>query len=370
VLTCEKHPDADRLSLTTVDTGTGHPLDIVCGAPNVKAGQAVIIALPGANVTIGDKSFVIKKTKIRGSYSEGMICAEDELGIGTKHDGILVLPEGTEPGIPAANYFNHEPDFTLTIGLTPNRIDSASHYGVARDLAAYLTASGIKTTFKGPDVSMFREGEAANTTGVEIVNSKSCKRYAGVNVSGVKIAPSPEWLQKRLKSIGLNPINNVVDITNFVLYELGQPLHAFDSDTIKGNTIVVKNMPSGTRFITLDGNEHILSSDDLMICNAEEPVAIAGVFGGLHSGVSGNTVNVFIESAYFDPVSVRKTSKRLGINTDASFRFERGVDPEMTVYALKRCALLIQKIAGGRISSPIVDVYPQRIELSRRYLPE
>jgi len=361
VLTCAKHPDADKLTVTTVDAGQEKPLEIVCGAPNVKAGQNVIVALPGATVKAGNSTFVIKKTKIRGAVSEGMICAEDELGIGESHEGILVLPEGITPGMPAESYFNTEPDFTITIGLTPNRIDSASHYGVARDLAAFLTRDGKKTSFTGPDVSAFREGEGKNFTAVDIENTESCRRYAGVNVTGVKTGASPEWMQKRLKAIGLNPINNVVDITNYVLYELGQPLHAFDADTIGGNRIVVKNMPEGTKFITLDGNEHTLSADDLMICDAIKPVAIAGVFGGLHSGVTDETVNVFIESAYFDPVSVRRTSKRLGIYTDASFRFERGVDPDMTIYALKRCALLLQEIAGGTIASPVIDVYPKKI---------
>ncbi|MBN2481344.1 MAG: phenylalanine--tRNA ligase subunit beta [Bacteroidales bacterium] len=360
VRTCEKHPDADKLFITSVDIGQEKLLNIVCGAPNVATGQHVVVAPAGTTLYKGDESMQIKKVKIRGAVSEGMICAEDEIGMGNSHEGILILPGDAPVGIPAETYFNPEPDTLFTIGLTPNRIDSASHFGVARDLASFLrNDKDVRVT--RPDVTSFREGDGSYHVKVIIENDQACRRYAGVCITGVNIAPSPLWLQKRLKSIGLNPINNVVDITNFVLYELGQPLHAFDADTLKGRMIVVKNFPSGTKFITLDGIERILSDQDLMICDAEEPVAIAGVFGGLHSGVTEATTNVFIESAYFDPVCVRRTSKLHGINTDASFRFERGVDPGITVYALKRCALLIEEIAGGSIASAIVDEYPNPI---------
>jgi phenylalanyl-tRNA synthetase beta chain len=357
VKTCEKHPDADKLSVTTVDVGEENLLNIVCGAPNVAAGQRVIVATIGTTVYKGEESFLIKKAKIRGVLSEGMICAEDEIGLGNNHDGIMVLPPDAPVGMQAGPYFDAEPETMFVIGLTPNRIDSASHFGVARDLAACLKKDMDITLIK-PDVSAFKVDNESYPVQIIIENEKSCPRYTGVSVSGVTVAPSPKWLQERLLSIGMNPINNVVDITNFVLHELGQPLHAFDADELKGRKIVVKNMPEGTPFVTLDNAEHRLSATDLMICDGERPVAIGGVFGGLHSGVTEKTTHIFIESAYFDPVSVRLTSKRHTINTDASFRFERGVDPEMILVALKRCALLIKEIAGGKISSEIVDVYP------------
>ncbi len=357
VLTCEKHPNADKLSVTTVDAGTGEPLHIVCGAPNVAAGQKVVVATVGTELYHNDESFTIKKAKIRGELSEGMICAEDEIGMGTGHDGIIVLDENAKTGTPASDYFKISTDMVFEIGLTPNRIDSASHFGTARDLAAFLKQTrDIQVNL--PDIGNFHIENNSYPVEVMIENPDACNRYAGVTVKGVTIKPSPQWLQNRLRSIGLNPINNVVDITNFVLHELGQPLHAFDADHLKGSKIVVKNLPQGTKFVTLDEIERELSAEDLMICDGEGPVAIAGVFGGLHSGVTSETKNVFIESAYFSPVSVRKTAKLHGLSTDASFRFERGVDPEMILVALKRAALLMKEIAGGEIASEIVDVYP------------
>jgi phenylalanyl-tRNA synthetase beta chain len=358
VKTCEKHPDADKLSVTTVDVGEEQLLNIVCGAPNVAAGQRVVVATIGSTVYKGDESFQIKKAKLRGVVSEGMICAEDEIGLGTDHHGILVLPADAPIGKAAASYFGLEPETMFVIGLTPNRIDSASHFGVARDLAAYLKKDRDINLVK-PDVSAFAVDNTSYPVKVEIRNTKSCPRYAGVSVSGVKTGPSPKWLRDRLLSIGMNPVNNIVDVTNFVLHELGQPLHAFDADELAGRKIIVQNLPEGTPFVTLDNIERKLSADDLMICDEGGPVAIGGVFGGLHSGVTEKTTNIFIESAYFDPVSIRRTSKRHILNTDASFRFERGVDPAGTLFALKRCALLIKEIAGGQISSEIIDVYPE-----------
>jgi phenylalanyl-tRNA synthetase beta chain len=360
VRTCEKHPDADKLSVTSVDIGSDPLLNIVCGAPNVAAGQKVVVAMIGTTLYKGNESFQIRKTKLRGVVSEGMICAEDEIGLGDKHDGILVLPDGAKAGTPAKEYFNLQPDATFVIGLTPNRIDSASHYGVARDLAAFLGRNqALKAVL--PDVSAFKSDNTHDKVDVVIENPDACNRYTGVCLSGIMVGPSPRWLQERLRSIGLNPINNVVDVTNFVLHELGQPLHAFDADQLGGRKIVVRNMPAGNRFTTLDGTEHELSDEDLMICDGYQPVGIAGVFGGLHSGITDKTTNIFLESAYFNPQSVRGTSRRLGINTDASFRFERGVDPDMVITALKRTALLIKEVAGGSISSEIVDVYPRPI---------
>ncbi len=360
VVTCEKHPDVDKLKVTKVDINSGSLLNIVCGAPNVAAGQKVVVATPGAVVYKGNEGFEIKKTKIRGVLSDGMICAEDEIGMGDNHDGIMVLPAGVKNGTPASEFFNLTSDVVYTIGLTPNRIDCISHYGIARDLSAAIGRDkGLKA--KLPDVSAFKTENTSYKVDVSIGNPDACNRYAGVSITGVQIAPSPAWLQERLCAIGLNPINNVVDITNFVMHELGQPLHAFDADRLNGRRIIVKNLPAGTRFTTLDGNEHILAETDLMICDAAGPVAIAGVFGGLHSGITDSTKNVFLESAYFNPASVRNTSKRLGINTDASYRFERGIDPDMVITALKRTALLIKDIAGGTVSSEIVDVYPNPI---------
>ncbi len=360
VKTCHKHPDADKLSVTTVDIGQEELLNIVCGAPNVAAGQRVVVATIGTTVYKGEESFVIKKAKIRGVESQGMICAEDETGMGNGHEGIMVLPGTAAVGTPARTYFKAEPETLFVIGLTPNRIDSASHLGVARDLAAYLKKDRNISVIK-PSVEAFTVENESYPVEVIIENTRSCRRYAGVSVSGVKVAASPAWLQNRLVSIGMHPVNNVVDVTNFVLHELGQPLHAFDADQLKGRKIIVRNMPEGTPFVTLDGIERKLSASDLMICDGERPVAIGGVFGGLHSGVADTTENIFIESAYFDPVSVRITAKRHNLSTDASFRFERGIDPEMTIVALKRCALLINEVAGGTISSPVVDVYPSPI---------
>jgi phenylalanyl-tRNA synthetase beta chain len=357
VKTCKKHPDADKLSVTTVDTGTGELLPIVCGAPNVAEGQKVVVATVGTIIYKGDEHFQIKKAKIRGVISEGMLCAEDELGLGSGHDGIMVLPADARVGQPASAYFNAESEIMFVIGLTPNRIDSASHFGVARDLTAYLKKERNVSLVK-PDVSAFTVENEQLPVKVIIENEQACPRYSGVSIAGVKVGPSPKWLQDRLLSIGMNPINNIVDITNFVLHELGQPLHAFDVDELNGRKIIVKNLPEGTPFVTLDNVERKLSADDLMICDGKGAVAIGGVFGGLHSGITGNTKNVFIESAYFNPVSVRLTSKRHTLNTDASFRFERGVDPENILFALKRCALLVKEIAGGSIASQIVDVYP------------
>jgi len=360
VLEKEKHPDADRLSVTKVDTGTGEILQIVCGAPNVAAGQKVIVATVGSVLYPGGEKLEIKRSKIRGVESQGMICAEDELGTGTSHDGIMVLPHDTAIGMSAAEYFQVESDTVLELNITPNRSDAASHAGSARDIAAYLRLSRLGVSLQLPDVSAFKVEN--NTTPVEVVveNTKDCPRYSGVVISGIEVKPSPAWLQNRLKAIGLKPVNNVVDITNYVLHELGHPLHAFDLAKA-GNKIVVRNVAEGTPFVTLDAVERKLGVSDLMICSASEPMCIAGVFGGLESGVTESTKAVFIESAYFNPVSIRKTSKRHSLHTDASFRFERGTDPNITIYALQRAALLIKEIAGGTISSEIVDIYPEKI---------
>ncbi len=362
VKTCEKHPNADKLSITTVDIGTGDHLPIVCGAPNVAAGQKVVVATAGTKLYDGDKVVTIKKGKIRGEISDGMICAEDEIGIGTSHEGILVLPENVEVGTFAKDYFKIEKDIIFEIGLTPNRADGASHLGVARDLIAYFKHQGKNLKLNKPDVSNFKVDNNNLQISVEIKNKDACKRYSGITVSGIKIKESPDWLQNRLKAIGLQPINNVVDITNFVLHETGQPLHAFDADMIKGKKIIVRTSDEGTTFKTLDEEERKLHKEDLMICNSEEEMCIAGVFGGADSGVSDKTKNIFLESAYFNPVSVRKTSKRHTLQTDSSFRFERGTDPNNTIYPLKRAALLIKELAGGKISSDIVDIYPEPIK--------
>ena len=360
VLSCKKHPDADKLSVTTVDIGQPEPLSIVCGAPNVAAGQKVPVAVAGTTLHIGEKTIELKKTKIRGEVSEGMICAEDELGLGTDHEGIMVLDNSAVPGTPASEYFNVVRDTIFEIGLTPNRIDSGSHFGVARDLAAYLSLnSGSNHTAIMPSVEAFSVD--SNTSGFEVIveNTRDCPRYSGITISDVKIGESPEWLKTRLRSIGLNPINNVVDITNFVQHEIGQPLHAFDADKVTGKKVIIKNLPDKTRFVTLDGMERSLSHRDLMICNEEEGMCIAGVFGGIKSGVTAETKNIFLESAYFNPVSIRKSSKRHSLQTDASFRFERGTDPNITIWALKRAAMLMKELAGGKISSEIMDVYPE-----------
>ncbi|MDA3892685.1 MAG: phenylalanine--tRNA ligase subunit beta [Salinivirgaceae bacterium] len=361
VKTCTSHSNSDHLSLTTVDLGDGNDAyPIVCGAPNVAAGQKVVVATVGTTLYNGTESFVIKKSKIRGEISLGMICAEDEIGVGRSHDGIMVLPDDAKVGTPAKDYFNIENDTIIEIDLTPNRIDGGSHIGVARDIAAYLKQTqAIEYTKKSVDA--FKVDNTDLTIPVDVQNAEACPRYAGVTMSGLTVKESPEWLQNRLKAIGLSPINNVVDVTNYVLHEVGQPLHAFDASKIKGNKVFVKTMKKDTKFTTLDEENRELHEDDLMICNAEESMCIAGVFGGIESGVTENSTSIFIESAYFNPVYVRKTARRHGLNTDASFRFERGVDPNSTIYALKRAALLIKEVAGGTISSNIVDEYPNPV---------
>lgn len=358
VLTCSKHPNADKLSVTTVDVGNGTVLPIVCGAPNVAAGQKVIVALPGSTVYPSHgEPFVIKKAKIRGEQSEGMICAEDEIGIGESHAGIMVLTTSLPNGTPAAQHFNIESDFILEIGLTPNRSDAASHIGVARDIKASKNRD-----IKWPSVDAFKIDDTSFTIPVVVENTEACPRYSGVTLTGITVKESPDWLKNRLLAIGLTPINNIVDITNFICHELGQPMHAFDADQISGGKVIVKTMPAGTKFTTLDGKERNLQANDLMICNATEGMCIAGVFGGTKSGITEKTTNVFLESAYFSPNYVRKSSLYHQLKTDASFRFERGTDPDITVYALKRAAVLIKEIAGGKISSEIVDVYPTPLE--------
>ena len=363
VRTCEAHPDSDHLHLTTVDVGADDALQIVCGAANVAAGQKVLVATIGTELhPKGGEAFKIKKSKIRGVESHGMICAEDELGIGESHDGIMVLDASAVPGMPASEYLDIKGDWMIEIGLTPNRIDGGSHWGVARDLAAYLKARDRRANLRLPSVEAFAPDNHALEIPVEVVATKAAPRYAGVTITGLKFGPSPEWMQSYLRNIGLNPHNVLVDITNFVLHELGQPLHAFDADKIAGRRVVVRTCPEGTTFKTLDGVERKLSADDLTICDAEKPMCIAGVMGGAESGVSETTTSIFLESAYFDPVWVRKTAKRHGINSDASFLFERGIDPDITTYALRRAALLYKELAGGVISSDIVDVYPDPIE--------
>ena len=363
VLTCIKHPNADKLKLTTVDIGEEIPLPIVCGAPNVAAGQKVPVATIGTTLYSpeGD-AWTIKKGKIRGEESYGMICAEDELGLGTSHDGIMVLDETINIGTLASTVFEIENDHVFEIGLTPNRADAMSHLGTARDLKAGLLQKDISLELITPSLSAFRIDNRLLKIDVDVKNKELAPRYCGVTISGLTVEESPTWLQHRLKAIGLTPINNIVDATNYVLHDLGQPLHAFDAVKIKGHKIEVKTVKEGTKFTTLDGIERTLSEEDLMICDAENPMCIAGVFGGIHSGVSESTTSIFLESAYFDPVSIRKSAKRHGLNTDASFRFERGIDPNITELALKRAALLIQEIAGGEISCDIVDIYPNKIE--------
>lgn len=358
VLTCVRHPNADKLSLTTVDIGNGNTLKIVCGAPNVAAGQKVVVAVPGATIyPVHGEPFTIRKAKIRGEHSEGMICAEDEIGLGTSHDGIMVLDPAARPGTPASEYFRISTDHTIEIGLTPNRADAASHIGVARDIRA-----SKKRTLRLPDISAFSVDNQSLTIPVEVENKDACPRYSAITISGIAVKESPDWLKNRLLSIGLSPINNIVDITNFVCHELGQPLHAFDAAEIDGGKVVVKTMAFGSKFITLDGRERTLLDSDLMICNAREGMCIAGVFGGIRSGIATKTKNLFLESAFFSPDFIRKTAQHHQLKTDASFRFERGTDPEMTVFALKRAALLIREIAGGEISSDVIDIYPVKIQ--------
>ena len=361
VLTCEQHPDSDHLSKTTVHVGKGEILPIVCGASNVAAGQKVVVATVGTTLYDGDSEFKIKKSKIRGEASEGMICAEDEIGLGASHDGIMVLDPSAVPGTPASQYFKIESDYVLEVDLTPNRIDSASHIGIARDLAAYISQKH-SISYQRPSVEAFKVDNHSLEIPVLVLNSDACPRYSGVTVSNVTVKESPEWLKNRLKLIGLKPINNIVDVTNYVLFETGQPLHAFDAAAIEGGKVVVRTPDAGSKFVTLDGIERSLHADDLMICNANSAMCIAGVFGGLDSGVKESTTSIFIESAWFDSVYIRKTARRHTLSTDASFRFERGTDPNGTIYALKRAALLIKEVAGGEISSSIVDVYPNPVE--------
>ena len=365
VLTCEQHPNADKLHVTTVDLGQDEPLQIVCGAPNVAAGKKVVVATINTMLypTGEAEGFKIKKSKIRGVESFGMLCAEDEIGIGTDHAGIILLPEDTPVGIPAREYYQIEDDYLLEIGLTANRADAMSHYGVARDLAVYLQSHDMPYKLNLPDVSACQAGSVTDkSVQVEVLNHEAAPRYMGLTITGVKVAESPDWLKTRLRSIGLNPHNNVVDITNFILHEIGQPLHAFDANKIKGRKIVVRTCPEGTPFVTLDGVERKLSERDLMICDEEKPMCLAGVFGGLDSGVTEETTEVFLESAYFNPVWIRKSAKRHGLSTDASFRYERGIDPNIAPYALKRAALLVTELAGGQISSPVTDIYPEPIQ--------
>ena len=365
VITCVDHPNSDHLHITTTRVAPdAEPLQIVCGAPNVAAGQKVIVATVGTVLYDGDEKFTIKRGKIRGEESLGMICAEDEIGVGTSHDGIMVLPADTPVGMPAKEYFGVEDDTLIEVDITPNRADGASHYGVARDLYAYYQAKGVNVALVKPCVEDFKVNSHALPIEVVVENAEACPRYTGVSIKGVTIKESPDWLKKALNTIGIRPINNVVDVTNFVLHEMGQALHSFDADKIKGNKVIVKNATEGQKFVTLDGVERTLSAADLMICNAEEPMCIAGVFGGQESGISETTTNVFLESAYFDPVSIRKTARRHQLSTDASFRYERGCDPNNTLYVLKRCALLIQEVAGGEIAMEIVDeVKGERLEV-------
>ncbi|MBQ4039008.1 MAG: phenylalanine--tRNA ligase subunit beta, partial [Bacteroidaceae bacterium] len=362
VLTCVDHPDSDHLHVTTVNLGDGNPVQIVCGAPNVAAGQKVVVATIGTKLYDGDNCFTIKKGKIRGVESFGMICAEDEIGVGTSHDGIIVLPEDAVPGTLAKDYYNIKSDYIIEVDITPNRADACSHYGVARDLYAYLTQNVGATTISRPDCEAFKVDENSQPIDIQIENSEACPRYAGVSIKGVTVKESPDWLKDKLQLIGVRPINNIVDITNYILHAYGQPMHCFDADKIKGGKVIVRTYPEGTSFVTLDGEERKLSERDLMISNAEEPMCIAGVFGGLESGTTEETKNVFLESAYFHPTWVRKTARRHGLQTDASFRYERGADPNAVIYALKQAAILIKELAGGTVSMEIKDVYPTPIE--------
>ena len=369
VLTCKQHSNADRLRVTTIDVGAEVPLNIVCGAPNVAIGQKVAVATIGTTLyTPEGEAWTIKKGKIRGEESHGMLCAEDELGLGKSHDGIMVLDDSLDVGSPLAKHFNIEDDLVFEIGLTPNRADAMSHYGTARDLMAGLTQHGINTKLISPSVSAFHVDNRGLKIDINIEDKVKAPRYCGLTISEIVVKESPEWLQNRLKAIGVNPINNIVDATNYVLHDLGQPLHAFDADLISGKKINVKTVKAGTKFVTLDGVERTLHEEDLMICDATKPLCIAGVYGGENSGVSHTTSAIFLESAYFNPVSIRKTAKRHALNTDASFRFERGIDPNITEYALKSAALLITEIAGGKISSDIIDEYPNKIEDAQVFL--
>ena len=373
VLTCEMHPNSDHLHITTVDLGKGEPQQIVCGAPNVAAGQKVIVADLGCVLYDGDKEFVIKKSKLRGVESNGMICAEDEIGVGESHDGIIVLPEDAPVGQPAAEYYHLESDWVIEIDITANRSDALSHWGVARDLYAWLKRNGHETSLHRPDCTEFTVDNNDLPIDVEIENTEACKRYACVSITGCEVKESPEWLQNKLKVIGLRPINNIVDITNYVMMAYGQPMHCFDADMVTGHKIVVRTQPEGTKFVTLDGEEHTLGEHDLSICNAEEPMCIAGIFGGKGSGTYDTTTNVVLESAYFHPTWIRKSARRHGLSTDASYRFERGIDPNGTIYALKQAAILCKQLAGGKVSMEIKDVYPNpmadaRVQLDYEYV--
>ena len=373
VLTCEMHPNSDHLHITTVDLGKGEPQQIVCGAPNVAAGQKVIVADLGCVLYDGDKEFVIKKSKLRGVESNGMICAEDEIGVGESHDGIIVLPEDAPVGQPAAEYYHLESDWVIEIDITANRSDALSHWGVARDLYAWLKRNGHETSLHRPDCTEFTVDNNDLPIDVEIENTEACKRYACVSITGCEVKESPEWLQNKLKVIGLRPINNIVDITNYVMMAYGQPMHCFDADMVTGHKIVVRTQPEGTKFVTLDGEEHTLGEHDLSICNAEEPMCIAGIFGGKGSGTYDTTTNVVLESAYFHPTWIRKSARRHGLSTDASYRFERGIDPNGIIYALKQAAILCKQLAGGKVSMEIKDVYPNpmadaRVQLDYEYV--
>lgn len=361
VLTCDNHPNSDHLHVTTVDLGSDTPKQIICGAPNVSVGQKVVVATVGTTLYSGDKTFTIKKSKIRGIESNGMICAEDELGIGANHDYIIVLPETTKIGIPANEYYQLESDYVLEIDITPNRIDAASHYGVARDLAAYLSFHHSPSAASNVSIDTFKIEDTTPSVVVKVEDTLACPRYTGVTIKNVQVKESPQWLKSRLETIGVRSINNIVDITNYILYEIGQPLHAFDLKKISGNKIFVKTLPEGTSFVTLDGVERFLSDKDLMICNEREGMCIGGILGGLDSSVTAFTKDIFLESAYFNPAYIRKTARFHGLSTDASFRFERGTDPNNTLYALKRAALLIKEIAGGIITGEIQDIYPNKI---------
>ena len=369
VMTCEPHPNSDHMHITMVSLGQGDPVQIVCGAPNVAAGQKVVVATIGTKLYDGDNSITIKKTKLRGYESSGMICAEDEIGIGTDHSGIIVLPAEAVVGTPAKDYYNIKSDYVLEVDITPNRADACSHYGVARDLYAYLVQRGVQTQLHRPSVDAFKTDNNDIDINITIQNAEACPRYAGITVEGITVRESPQWLQDKLRTIGQRPINNIVDITNYILFAYGHPMHCFDADKIKGRHVIVKTMPEGTKFVTLDGVERTLSDRDLMICNSEEPMCIGGVFGGLESGTTESTRNVFLESAYFHPTWIRKTARRHGLSTDASFRYERGIDPNNTIYILKLAAMMVKELAGGTISSEIKSVStkefpPFRVELA------
>lgn len=365
VLTCDLHPNSDHLHVTTVDLGHDTPSQIVCGAPNVAAGQKVIVADLGCVLYDGDKEFVIKKSKLRGVESCGMICAEDEIGVGTSHDGIIVLPEDAVVGTPAAEYYNLESDWLIEVDITANRTDALSHWGVARDLYAWLKQNGYATSLHRPDCSAFTVDNNELPIEVVIENQEACKRYACVSITDCEVKESPDWLKNKLTTIGLRPINNIVDITNYVMMAYGQPMHCFDADMVLGHKIVVRTQPEGTKFVTLDGEEHVLGQHDLSICNAEESMCIAGIFGGKGSGTYETTRNVVLESAYFHPTWIRKSARRHGLSTDSSFRFERGVDPNATIYALKQAAILCKELAGGKVSMEVCDVYPQPMETAK-----